>query len=100
VIFKVRLLRARGRRLRWRDVANGPAHIGQLTTHSIDFHGERYNVATLRPVDPMAEALVPSLYEPVLIGFSVLAFRLRGFERVERGGETLGVVQEWHCEAP
>jgi hypothetical protein len=40
------------------------------------------------------------LYQPVLLGFSTLAFRLRGFERVERGASVFGVVQEWHCELP
>jgi hypothetical protein len=33
-------------------------------------------------------------------GFSTLAFRLRGFERVARGASVFGVVQEWHCELP
>lgn len=99
MIFKVLLLRNRGRRLPWRDVVNGPRHVGHLITHSIDIAGERYNVATLRPVDPMAEPPVPALYEPVLLGFSVLAFRLRGFERVDTARGAFGAVQEWHCEA-
>lgn len=100
MIFKVRLLRRRGRRLQRRDWVNAPPLVGQLLTHSIDIGGERYNVATLRPVDPMTEALAPDLYEPVLLGFSVLAFRLRGFERIESGSGPSGVLQEWHCEAP
>jgi hypothetical protein len=45
-------------------------------------------------------AQIPDLYEPVLLGFATLAFRVRGYERVERGGEAIGVVQEWHCELP
>lgn len=100
VIFKVRLLRARGRRLRWRHVVNSAPHVGQLLTHSLEMAGHRYNVATLRPIDPMADALVPDLYEPVLLLFAVGAFRLRGFERMEVDGGHVGVVQEWHCEQP
>ena len=48
----------------------------------------------------MVAAPIPDLYEPVLFAFSTLAFRLRGFERIEdtRGG--FAVVQEWHCELP
>ena len=86
--------------LRWRHVVNLPAHVGQLLTHSVEIAGQRYHVATLRPVDPMADALVPDLYEPVLLDFAVAAFRLRGFERVEVDGGHVGVVQEWHCEEP
>jgi hypothetical protein len=67
----------------WRDVVNGPRHVGQLITHTIQHGDERYNVATLRPVDPMADPLVPDLYEPVLVGVSLLAFRLRGYERID-----------------
>jgi hypothetical protein len=66
----------------------------------VDLGGERYLVATLRPLDPIAPAPVPDLYEPVLVGFSTLAFRLRGFERVEAASGHFSVVQEWHCELP
>jgi hypothetical protein len=38
------------------------------------------------------------LYQPVLLGFAPLAFRLRGFERVEGHDGGDGVVQEWHVE--
>jgi hypothetical protein len=40
----------------------------------------------------------PPLYEPVLLGFAPLAFRVRGFERVDTEQGGLGVVQEWHVE--
>jgi hypothetical protein len=43
---------------------------------------------------------VPPLYEAILLGFAPMAFRLRGFERVEGGREAYAVVQEWHCELP
>jgi len=42
----------------------------------------------------------PVLYEPVLLGFAPVAFRLRGFERVEGLGGGFSVVQEWHVEEP
>ncbi|MFN2646853.1 MAG: hypothetical protein ABR570_17835 [Burkholderiales bacterium] len=98
--MKVALLRTRGRRLVWRDVVNGPRYTGQLTTHSIEIDGERYAVATLRPTDSTKGELIPELYEPVLLGFSILAFRLRGFERVDSARGAFGAVQEWHCELP
>src|SRR5687767_9321495 len=72
VKFKVYLLRRRGRRLAWRDVQNGPRHVGELVTHAVDIGNERYTVATLRPLDPAAAASIPELYEPVLVGFSTL----------------------------
>jgi hypothetical protein len=40
----------------------------------------------------------PRLYEAQLLGFATLAFRLRGFERVESQDGGHGVVQEWHVE--
>ena len=98
--FKVYLLRRRGRRLAWRDVVNGPCHVGEVVTHGVEMGTERYLVATLRPPDPIAAAPVPELYEPVLVGFSTLAFRLRGYERVEAANGHFSVVQEWHCELP
>lgn len=100
VKFKVFLLRRRGQRLPWRDVQNGPRCVGDLISHSIDVSGERYQVLTLRPVDPMATSPIPELYEPVLLGFAPLAFRLRGFERAAGPEGDFAVVQEWHCEAP
>jgi hypothetical protein len=101
VRFKVYLLRQRGRRLPWRDVVNGPAYVGDLRSHTVDRRGERYNVVTLAPVDePVAGSPIPDLYEPVLLGFSPLAFRLRGFEATQSTDGQTGVVQEWHLELP
>jgi hypothetical protein len=80
---------------------NGPAYVGDVRTHMQERDGVRYNVATLFQVDaPVASSPIPELYEPVLLGFSVLAFRLRGYERVESAAGHVGVVQEWHCEMP
>jgi len=98
--FKVFLLRHRGRRLTWRDVHNGPNFIGQLVTHEMKSGEGTYRVLTLRADDPMVPTPIPPLFEPALLGFAPLAFRLRGFERVERAGGTFAVVQEWHCELP
>jgi len=100
MLFKVSLLRSRGRRIPWRVVVNGPHYVVHLATDSTEIDGERYHVATLRPAQPMQEVLVPELYEPALVGFSVLAFRLRGFERVAAARGAFGAVQEWHCELP
>jgi hypothetical protein len=72
--FKVILLRERGRRLPWREARNRPTYIGQVTTHLESAGGEQYRVTTLRPEDPVAPPLVPSLYEAALIGFATLSF--------------------------
>lgn len=98
--FRVYLLRKRGRRLPVREALNGPSYVGDLLTRSIEVSGERYQVATLRPPDPVAEPPIPDLYEPVLLVFAPLAFRLRGFERAQGSEGLIAVVQEWHCERP
>lgn len=98
--FKIFLLRYRGRRLSWREAHNGPSFIGQLITHETKVGEETHRVLELRADDPMVPSPISPLYEPVLLGFAPLAFRLRGFERVERAGGTFAVVQEWHCELP
>jgi hypothetical protein len=100
VRFKVYLLRRRGRRLSWREAQNGPAYVGTLVTHTEEHGGERYNVTTLQPDDPMKADDMPQLYEAVLLGFAPTAFRLRGFERVGQGDNAYSVVQEWHVESP
>ena len=84
----------------WREVRNSPPHIGDLISHTVQMAGEQYRVLTLTPSDPMAPRLVAELYEPVLTGFAPLAFRLRGFERVDGKDGRFSVVQEWHCEMP
>jgi hypothetical protein len=103
--FKVYLLRRGGRRLDWRDVVNQPPHFGELLTHLVSNRGRQYSAATLRPVDaaagtPAGGPSVPDLYEPVLVGVSSLAFRLRGYERLEDRAGVRAVLQEWHCELP
>lgn len=54
----------------------------------------------LQPSDPMSSDKPPPLYEPVLLGFAPIAFRLRGFERVGQADNAYTVVQEWHVEEP
>lgn len=98
--FKVYLLRHRGRRLAWRDVVNGPNYAGELLSQQVTMGDERYEVLTLRADDPAVPSPIPPLYQPVLLGIFTLAFRLRGFESVNRGTSVFGVVQEWHCELP
>ena len=101
VRFKVYPLRRRGRRLPWREVKNGISYDGELVTHTITHNGEHFRVATLRPIaSPISETLLPDLWEPVLLGFAPLAFRLRGFERIDGADGAYTVVQEWHCEKP
>jgi hypothetical protein len=68
--------------------------------HTEEHGGERYSVLQLQPNDPMSTDRPPALYEPVLLGFAPVAFRLRGFERVEGSGGGFSVVQEWHVEEP
>jgi hypothetical protein len=83
VKFKVVSLRNRGRRLPWSEARNGPWHVGDLVSRQVNQKRQRHNVLTLRPADPVVGSPIADLYEPVLVRFSLLAFRIRGFERVE-----------------
>ena len=101
VRFKVYLLRNGGRRRAWRSVINGPSYVGDLRSRTLARRGARYHVLTLFQAHaPAADSAIPELFEPVLVGFSPLAFQLRGFERLDSADGPLGVVQEWHCELP
>jgi hypothetical protein len=100
VRFKVYRLRRRGRRLSHREWINGPTHVGELQSFVRQFKGERYNVLELRPNNPKDDPPIPELYEPSLLGFATLAFRIRGFERAEGPDGAFAVLQEWHCEKP
>lgn len=48
----------------------------------------------------VAQAQLPALYEPALVGITPMAMRLRGFERLRAPEGSYSVVQEWHCIAP
>ncbi len=98
--FKVYLLRRHGRRLPWREAQNGQTYFGALVTRLEQHKCEQYRVLELMPSDPMSTDRPPPLYEPVLLGFAPIAFRLRGFERVGDGDTAYSVVQEWHVEEP
>ena len=77
---------------------NARWHTGDLVSRYVNVKGARQSVLALRPADPMAEAPIADLYQPVLVGFSLLAFRIRGFERAEGPQGPFAVLQEWHCE--
>ena len=96
--FKVVCLRNQGRRLPWSEARNGPWHVGDLVSRQVNVKGACHNVLTLRLADPMVAAPIAELYEPVLVRFSLLAFRIRGFERAEGPHGPFAVLQEWHCE--
>lgn len=99
--FKVYLLRQRGRRLPWREAKNGPVYVGTLVTHMEERGGERYKVTQLQPdAGPMSQERPPDLYEAQVIGFAPIAFRLRGFERLDGPDGGCSVLQEWHVEEP
>jgi hypothetical protein len=92
----VRVLRKRGRLLPWREVLAAPPVEADLGTHYQQYGERCYHVATLRLVATCtAEAVLPPLYEPVLVGIAADSLRLRGFERLDDGQ---AVVQEWLCE--
>lgn len=94
-------MRNAGRKLTWREVINGSSHTGSLQSHRVERGGVQYHVLSLLQTDsPKDGSVIPELYEPVLLGFSTLAFRIRGFERLGGEDDAIGVVQEWHCEAP
>ena len=91
--FRVHPLFNRGRRRPWREVSNSPALEGELLTRVLTARdGTPVRVTTLRdPRHPVGDALLPDLYDPVLVLVGPGSLRLRG---IERGG----VVQEWQCE--
>jgi len=91
-------MRKRGRRLPWREIENGPSFVGRLISYRIQ-HGDRdYEAIKLSPSEPAISLDLPGLYEPVLEGFALNAFTLRGYERLETPEGPIGVVQEWWCK--
>jgi hypothetical protein len=94
-------MRRKGRRLSWSDIANGPSYTGDFRSRITRVGGFPYNVLTLfnvgRTSDPY---LLPDLYEPVLTGFAINAFEIRGFERIQGPDGPYAVVQEWRCVNP
>jgi hypothetical protein len=98
VQFKVYPMRKKGRRISLRDVKNGPSYVGDLRSHVLRLGDENYNVITLFSGNKaVAEHILPDLFEPVLVGFSTLAFQVRGYERIAGKDGYHAVIQEWHC---
>lgn len=97
MIVELRLMRNCGRRLPWREIDNGPAYIGKLQT-VCSVGSARPITARLLTVDAQCRHIVPDLHEPMIIGFGIDTFRLRGIERVELDDGIYGVVQEWQCK--
>ena len=77
---------------------NGRSYIGVLVSRLTTVADEQHCVLELRPTDPMSTDSPAPLYQPMVIGFAPLAFRLRGFERIESPDGGYAVVQEWHIE--
>jgi hypothetical protein len=98
MIFKVYLMRRGGRKLSWQDTINGQAYVGDLSLGSVSTSKSVYKVAELISPGGIATQLLPTLYEPVLIGIAPLAMQLRGFERMKEPEGYYSVIQEWHCE--
>jgi hypothetical protein len=78
---------------------NGPVYVGDLHTYHININGHQVTAAGLLRFEDRQHAL-PPLYEPMLEGMATLAFRLRGFERVDAPDGPYTVLQEWHCDVP
>jgi hypothetical protein len=98
VKFKVYPMRRKGREIALRDVKNGPSYVGDLRSHILRLGDQNFNVITLFSGNKaLAEHVLPDLYEPVLVGFSTLAFQLRGYERINGREGFHAVIQEWHC---
>ena len=100
MLFRIRPLRERGRRLPWREVVNGPVYRGELLTYELQAGSQRVRVAALNGLEPAVAKTLPELFEPVLVGVAPLALVLRGYERIESDRGAYTVVQEWHCELP
>src|SRR5437879_1273634 len=98
--MKVRVypMRVKGRRLPWREIENGPSYVGALISYTTR-HGESTYSAVALQSGTLAgkEKPLPDLYEPALVLFAPNAFVLRGYERIDTPGGTIGVVQEWQC---
>ena len=99
MLCRVLLMRRRGSRLAWREIANGQAYEGELRTHYLALESARYFVASLRhPDDALYRPLVPDLWEPALVTVGQGMIVLRGYERLGTAGDAPAVVQEWRCE--
>jgi hypothetical protein len=92
---RVKLMRRRGVRLPGRDIANSPTFEGELSAAYVRQHF----FASLRdPQSNVNAAVLPDLYEAVLIGLGSDLLILRGIERIDTPQGRMAVVQDWRCE--
>jgi hypothetical protein len=88
-------MRRRGVRLPGRDIVNSPTFEGELSAAYVRQHF----FARLRdPHSNVNAAVLPDLYEAVLIGLGSDLLILRGIERIDTPQGRMAVVQEWRCE--
>ncbi len=100
MIVTVKRMRRAGQKLTFRELEAEPGMRGDLRTHIQSFAGhEPVRVAVLVDVTGSGNspALLPELYEPVLVGVAPIAMHLRGIERIKDGDRICAVVQEWLC---
>jgi hypothetical protein len=74
--------------------------VGRLISYRIRHGDQDFEAIKLSPSEPANSNTLPEMYSPVLDGFSLNAFCLRGYERVETPEGPIGVVQEWRCCDP
>src|SRR5690349_7463923 len=98
--FRVYPMRKRGRRLPWREIENGPSFIGTLQSYRVKQGEQDFEAISLQVGSPAEGKPLPDLYEALLEVFTVNAFVLRGYERVDTSEGHIGVVQEWYCRDP
>ena len=78
-------MRVKGRPVPRRDLANGSPYLGDLRVEHMEDEILRRPVRIARLVDasnPTRPDVLATLYEPVLVAMSPLAFTLSGFERI------------------
>jgi hypothetical protein len=78
-------MRYNGRPIPARDLANGSPCIGDLRVEHMEDEILRRPVRIARLVDalsPIRPDVLATLYEPLLVAMSPLAFTLSGFERI------------------
>ncbi|WP_200384252.1 hypothetical protein [Rhodocyclus tenuis] len=96
MIVLVKLMRYQGRRLSWKEIGESRGYKGSLLMVSPQ-HSDRPIAAKLNGYGGKGEPLLPDLHDPVLTGFGIDLFHLRGIERIELPGGRHAVIQEWRC---
>jgi hypothetical protein len=86
MLFSVRVMRKKGRRLSPRELANAPMLVGDLRVEELRDEVLHRHVRVARLVDrsrPRNPDRLPPLYDVTLPAMSPQAFTLAGFERIE-----------------